>query len=217
MTDKHKHADLMLQYALDAVDTDKPWKRWQVTVKAGWKSFHHEFSFNPHREYRRHPDAPPVPWHLLRKHFEDYCDGHCTWSDHAEGCLRKEPTPKPVDLSVCIESGIDMECSVTGNENAWWVEQGGTLKISDAGCYWADSIEDWVGYCRPRMNRWHSWQGGDCPVPEGFIGDILLRNGVQSKNKKLCCWKWVHSGNYSDIIAFRVTGLADGYCLPWED
>ena len=26
----HKHADLMLQYAQDAAETDKPWERWEV-------------------------------------------------------------------------------------------------------------------------------------------------------------------------------------------
>ena len=26
---KHKHADLMLQYAEDAMETDRPWERWE--------------------------------------------------------------------------------------------------------------------------------------------------------------------------------------------
>ena len=28
----HKHAALMLQYAQDAAETDKPWKRWEVKI-----------------------------------------------------------------------------------------------------------------------------------------------------------------------------------------
>ena len=31
--DKHIHADLMLQYAQDAQETDKPWERWEVYGK----------------------------------------------------------------------------------------------------------------------------------------------------------------------------------------
>ncbi|ETD72792.1 hypothetical protein V757_02310 [Pelistega indica] len=27
---KHKHAELMMQYAQDAMETDKPWERWEV-------------------------------------------------------------------------------------------------------------------------------------------------------------------------------------------
>lgn len=27
---KHKHAELMLEYAKDAMETDKPWERWEI-------------------------------------------------------------------------------------------------------------------------------------------------------------------------------------------
>ena len=30
----HVHAALMLQYAKDAMETDKPWERWEVKVAA---------------------------------------------------------------------------------------------------------------------------------------------------------------------------------------
>ena len=30
----HKHAALMLQYAQDAMETDKPWERWEVRIAA---------------------------------------------------------------------------------------------------------------------------------------------------------------------------------------
>ena len=33
MMAKHVHADLMLQYAQDAMETDKPWERWEVYGK----------------------------------------------------------------------------------------------------------------------------------------------------------------------------------------
>lgn len=31
----HKHAALMLQYAQDAAETDKPWERWEVKINNG--------------------------------------------------------------------------------------------------------------------------------------------------------------------------------------
>ena len=33
----HKHANLMLQYAQDAMETDKPWERWEVKAPNEWK------------------------------------------------------------------------------------------------------------------------------------------------------------------------------------
>lgn len=30
---KHVHAELMMQYAQDAMETDKPWERWQVLAR----------------------------------------------------------------------------------------------------------------------------------------------------------------------------------------
>jgi hypothetical protein len=32
---KHVHADIMLQYANDAMETDKPWERWQFSYVDG--------------------------------------------------------------------------------------------------------------------------------------------------------------------------------------
>ena len=36
---KHIHADLMLQYAQDAMETDKPWERWEVYGKIWANAF----------------------------------------------------------------------------------------------------------------------------------------------------------------------------------
>jgi len=33
---KHPHAELMAQYAQDAMETDKPWERWEYTYRVGW-------------------------------------------------------------------------------------------------------------------------------------------------------------------------------------
>ena len=51
----HKHAALMLQYAQDAAETDKPWERWEWKGGGGWYPLANEFTFSIHYEYRRKP------------------------------------------------------------------------------------------------------------------------------------------------------------------
>ena len=51
----HKHAALMLQYAQDAAETDKPWERWEWKGGRGWYPLASEFAFSIHYEYRRKP------------------------------------------------------------------------------------------------------------------------------------------------------------------
>lgn len=62
----HKHAALMMQYAQDAMETDKPWERWEVRIAASVQpnvlfvgmSFHPEwYECN---EYRRKPQTVKV-------------------------------------------------------------------------------------------------------------------------------------------------------------
>ena len=52
----HKHAALMLQYAQDALETDKPWERWECNDGVAWRQFtmRHPSWFNEY-EYRRKP------------------------------------------------------------------------------------------------------------------------------------------------------------------
>ena len=71
--------------------------------------------------------------------------------------------------------------------------------------------------CQPRMNHKHAWDGGECPLPEGFIAIVYWRN-----DKYMPCQvmsnevTWDTDGGHSDIIAFQVLGLTDGYVMPWE-
>ena len=54
MMDKHVHADLMLQYAME---TDKPWERWEVygKITGRWIPLSECFPFLPENQYRRKP------------------------------------------------------------------------------------------------------------------------------------------------------------------
>ena len=53
----HKHAALMLQYAQDAMETDKPWERWQFRAldTEGWLDCAGGTGFSDLCEYRRKP------------------------------------------------------------------------------------------------------------------------------------------------------------------
>ena len=53
----HKHAELMLQYAQDAIETDEPWTMWEVrsNSKSPWSPGSRGICFDSTCEYRRKP------------------------------------------------------------------------------------------------------------------------------------------------------------------
>ena len=51
----HKHAALMLQYAQDAAETDKPWERWEYKNGYRWCTCSRHLQFDISNEYRRKP------------------------------------------------------------------------------------------------------------------------------------------------------------------
>ena len=55
---KHKHAELMMQYAQDAMETDKPWELWEIRLPANktWANCTDGYmNFSSMFEYRRKP------------------------------------------------------------------------------------------------------------------------------------------------------------------
>jgi hypothetical protein len=127
-----------------------------------------------------------------------------------------EEFPKPVDLSVLIETGIDCEFS-----SQLFIENGvfpiGKLKkiknkslmeyVSNQNIIW--------NHCRPRMHEWLVHQGEVCPLPEGFLVTTFTRSNYMLSNKKATTLAWGRDSN-DDIIQFKVEGLAEGYCWPWD-
>ena len=129
---------------------------------------------------------------------------------------RIKPTKKVIDLSVLIDSQIDCEFY---DELDFDEEQ---LRISfltsiDCSRYPYSLGCDVYSFCRPRMNHKHAWDGGDCPLPEGFKVKVCMRdNSVRGDMCSHFNWKWSYKAAGSDIIQFEVLGLADGYVMPWE-
>ena len=62
----HKHAALMLQYAQDAAETDRPWERWEVRVAANvqpnavFEMLSSHPTWDTSNEYRRKPQIIKV-------------------------------------------------------------------------------------------------------------------------------------------------------------
>lgn len=61
----HIHAELMMQYAKDAMETDKPWERWQFKSHSShWATCHIVTpSWNEETEYRRKPQTLSINGH----------------------------------------------------------------------------------------------------------------------------------------------------------
>ena len=64
----HKHAALMLQYAQDAAETDRPWERWEFEVKPDvWCDISEHPAWLEHKSYRRKPQVIKVGRHEFPK------------------------------------------------------------------------------------------------------------------------------------------------------
>jgi hypothetical protein len=128
---------------------------------------------------------------------------------------RIKPAKKVIDLSVLIESGIDCEFK---NHISERTTIGKLLGITndDWDMYFyttGNSPDKYYVQCQPRMKHIHAWQGGECPLPEGFKAKVWWRSGVHTIvtiHSRLC---WMAN---SETIAFEVIGIADGYVMPWE-
>lgn len=71
----HKHADLMMQYALDAAETDKPWKRWEVRDYSGnWTDLVSGPSWSVNLEYRRKPSQEQIDKEAFNRWWTDSFD-----------------------------------------------------------------------------------------------------------------------------------------------
>ena len=134
---------------------------------------------------------------------------------------KNKPTKKVIDLSVLIDSQIDCEFSNTPDFKELYISKliktDWRTTIDYNSCH--NNMYRGTSYCRPRMNHKHAWQGGDCPLPEGFRVKVWFRgdNDIVSPAIAVTQLNWSHKGYKSDIIAFEVLEkLADGYVMPWE-
>ena len=58
---------------------------------------------------------------------------------------------------------------------------------------------------RPKQDDgWITWNGGECPVPEGTLVDVRYRFGHEKRPYKAENYRWMHYGAVHDIVAYRV-------------
>ena len=152
-------------------------------------------------------------------------DSKPEWVDSAYGprpnCLefrywRIKPTNKVIDLSVLIESGIDCEFSDSDETGLFISKLSRQSGPSEEYRYYDGEDTSW-DECQPRMNHIHAWQGGECPLPEGFMVMPHYRKPLKIRvNVMAADLQWGNWGVDHDIIAFEVLRVADGYVMPWE-
>ena len=117
---------------------------------------------------------------------------------------KNKPTKKVIDLSVLIDRQIDCTHDL--------IEGYGPLDDS-----WTEAA-----LCEarvvPRTKYIHAWQGGECPLPEGFMVKVWCRDMRKAlSGNRATEFNWTYdSDSREDIIAFEVLGVADGYVMPWE-
>lgn len=128
-------------------------------------------------------------------------------------CAKEKPELKKIDMSRCIESAIDCEfCDQ--DEADVRIEK--LMSIHGGNFY--DPSEHW-DYCHPRMNHIHACPVGfdESPLPEGFKIKIYRRDGNETKGLSVDFATFNQGREYriskNDIIAFEVTGIADGWEL----
>ena len=129
---------------------------------------------------------------------------------------RIKPTNKVIDLSVLIESGIDCEFSDSDETGLFISKLSRQSGPSEEYRYYDGEDTSW-DECQPRMNHIHAWQGGECPLPEGFMVMPHYRKPLKIRvNVMAADLQWGNWGVDHDIIAFEVLRVADGYVMPWE-
>ena len=90
---KHKHAELMMQYAQDAMETDKPWELWEMrfpTNKTWSNCTDGDMHFSLQFEYRRKPKMISVT--LANGDVVSWPAPHCTEIEYGDPYFYFVPT-----------------------------------------------------------------------------------------------------------------------------
>jgi len=125
----------------------------------------------------------------------------------------------PVDLSWLVNSNVPV--LVRDNRAVPWKKRF-LIKIRDTSYIYWDGVAGWLK-AKPDPDHWVFHDGkSECPIPEGFayetqlIGDYdkpVLEMMTGGNPNRVC---WLHKGIYKKVVSYRITGLKDGYCYPWD-
>lgn len=110
---KHPRAELMMQYAQDAMETDEPWERWEVYVLNGWITLEHDPIWSPRFSYRRKQKTiningyeVPEPLRVAPKIIkEQYVTVYVATTDCVDLCCTHTITGSDYDMEL-IKRGV---------------------------------------------------------------------------------------------------------------
>lgn len=121
------------------------------------------------------------------------------------------PKPKKeiIDLSIMVNSNIDMEFDFL--DNKWKTSY--LIEIAKEG--YINKYGSVFDRCRIRQNHWHSWNGAKCPLPKG----LFIATKRKSLHSNIVFYGETSSEylNWKDIIAFKITGIEKKYKYEWQN
>jgi len=62
---------------------------------------------------------------------------------------------------------------------------------------------------QPAFDGWTKWEGGECPVAEGAVGEVRYRDTRTAKLYSPRQFRWRHEQNMFDIVAYRIVEARD--------
>lgn len=120
-----------------------------------------------------------------------------------------KPKKNIIDLSVCIESGVDMEFK--HSTSLYWTVH--KLEQIIDGNYFYNHGSTFK--CRVRENHWHHCPGGsDCPLPEGLSILIQELSDEVIKQRSVAGYEMM---DWENVVGFKVLGPAVGWKYGWEE
>ena len=118
-----------------------------------------------------------------------------------------EKQDKIIDMSCLVGSDILCEFFITHNQAV--IDRLIEIREDKPNKFVTD--DDVYDNCRVMQNYWHSWQGGDNPLPEGLEVEVLLKEGTVQSGYTTETYSWNWCNDMTDIIAFRVLGTTKGW------
>jgi hypothetical protein len=147
-------------------------------------------------------------------------DPECTsWYEVFD--YRLKAKPKVIDLSRLIDSGIDCEFSDSEDFNLISIGQLANVFTDDDQLPYSTVSSKIHNYVRPRLDHWMHWDGSSTePLPDGLMIEWKSKAGigyVGATESQNLAWGYQHKNtDFTNIIAFRIVGLAEDYKWPWE-
>lgn len=90
---KHKHAELMAEYAKDAMETETPWERWECRYDTmPWSKLGHQPIWDPLFSYRRKPKG------CIQIHGETFDDAERKLRATSSAAARSVPEDQIEDV-----------------------------------------------------------------------------------------------------------------------